>query len=174
MVCDLGTTAPGLAWSTREPLNMRGNPLIRTSTSRYAHGRRCPGTHERARVRAGARPPRKPPRRRPTAGPRARGCTRVSRPAVRRRRIGPACAASTHPRSSFACNSTERTFNSVYKRCNSNDANVRRDTGARELHAKSLDSPPNGSQAMPPTRPGTGAARAALVPQSLVPQQSRT
>ena len=39
----------------REPLNMRGNPLIRTSTSRYAHGRRCPGTHERARVRAGAR-----------------------------------------------------------------------------------------------------------------------
>ncbi len=40
-------------------------------------------------------------------------------------------------------------FNSVYKRCNSNDANVRRDTGARELHATFVESPSNGSHALP-------------------------
>ena len=82
--------------------------------------------------------------------------------------------AGTLAQNSFACNSIEWTFNSIYKRCNSNDAHVWRDTVLRELHAKFFDCPPNGSQAMPPTRPGTGAARAALVPQSLVPQQSRT
>ena len=42
-------------------------------------------------------------------------------------------------------------FNSVYKRCNSNDANAWRDTGAGELHAIFFDSPSNGSHALPPT-----------------------
>ena len=42
-------------------------------------------------------------------------------------------------------------FNSIYKRCNSNDANVRRDTGAGELHATFFDSPSDGSHALPPT-----------------------
>ena len=42
-------------------------------------------------------------------------------------------------------------FNSVYKRCNSNDANAWRDTGAGELHATFFDSPSNGSHALPPT-----------------------
>ena len=37
--------------AAREPLNMRVNPLIRTSTSRYARGRRCPRSHERVNVR---------------------------------------------------------------------------------------------------------------------------
>ena len=32
----------------REPLNMRVNPLIRTPTSRYARGRRCPSARRGA------------------------------------------------------------------------------------------------------------------------------
>ena len=35
----------------REPLNMRVNPLIRTPTSRYARGRRCPRANQRAHAR---------------------------------------------------------------------------------------------------------------------------
>ena len=42
-------------------------------------------------------------------------------------------------------------FNSVYKRCNSNDANAWRDTGSGELHAIFFDSRPDGSYALPPT-----------------------
>ena len=42
-------------------------------------------------------------------------------------------------------------FNSVYKRCNSNDANAWCDTGSGELHATFFDSPSNGSHALPPT-----------------------
>ena len=42
-------------------------------------------------------------------------------------------------------------FNSVYKRCNSNDANAWRDTGSGELHATFFDSRPDGSYALPPT-----------------------
>ena len=42
-------------------------------------------------------------------------------------------------------------FNSVYKRCNSNDANAWCDTGAGELHATFFDSPSDGSHALPPT-----------------------
>ena len=41
-------------------------------------------------------------------------------------------------------------FNSVYKRCNSNDANAWRDTGSGELHATFFDSRPDGSYALPP------------------------
>lgn len=40
-------------------------------------------------------------------------------------------------------------FNSVYKRCNFNDANMWRDTGAGELHATFVESPSNGSHALP-------------------------
>ena len=42
-------------------------------------------------------------------------------------------------------------FNSVYKRCYSNDANAWRDTGSGELHATFFDCPSNGSHALPPT-----------------------
>ena len=42
-------------------------------------------------------------------------------------------------------------FNSVYKRCNSADANAWRDTGSGELHATFFDSRPDGSYALPPT-----------------------
>ena len=42
-------------------------------------------------------------------------------------------------------------FNSVYKRCNSNDVNVWRDTVSRELHATFFDSPSDGSHALPST-----------------------
>ena len=42
-------------------------------------------------------------------------------------------------------------FNSVYKRCNSNDANAWCDTGSGELHATFFDSPSNGSHTLPPT-----------------------
>ena len=34
----------------REPLNMRVNPLIRTPTSRYARGRRCPSARREAQA----------------------------------------------------------------------------------------------------------------------------
>ena len=40
-------------------------------------------------------------------------------------------------------------FNSVYKRCNSNDANMWRDTGSGELHATFLESSPSGSHTLP-------------------------
>ena len=40
-------------------------------------------------------------------------------------------------------------FNSVYKRCNSNDANAWRDTGSGELHATFVESSPSGSHALP-------------------------
>ena len=42
-------------------------------------------------------------------------------------------------------------FNSVYKRCYSNDANAWCDTGSGELHATFFDCPSNGSHALPPT-----------------------
>ena len=40
-------------------------------------------------------------------------------------------------------------FNSVYKRCNFNDANMWRDTGSGELHATFLESSPSGSHTLP-------------------------
>ena len=40
-------------------------------------------------------------------------------------------------------------FNSIYKRCDSNDADVWRDTVSGELHAKFLDSPPDRSHVPP-------------------------
>ena len=55
-------------------------------------------------------------------------------------------------------------FNSVYKRCNSNDANAWRDAGSGELHATFFDSPSNGSHALPPT--------AQTVAQSVAPPMS--
>ena len=42
-------------------------------------------------------------------------------------------------------------FNSVYKRCNSNDTDAWCDTVSGELHATFFDSPSNGSHALPPT-----------------------
>ena len=42
-------------------------------------------------------------------------------------------------------------FNSVYKRCNSNDMDAWCDTVSGELHATFFDSPSNGSHALPPT-----------------------
>ena len=57
-------------------------------------------------------------------------------------------------------------FNSVYKRCNSNDANAWCDTGSGELHATFFDSPSNGSHALPPT--------AQVVAQSVAPPMEQT
>ena len=57
-------------------------------------------------------------------------------------------------------------FNSVYKRCNSNDANAWCDTGSGELHATFFDSPSNGSHALPPT--------AQTVAQSVAPPMEQT
>ena len=57
-------------------------------------------------------------------------------------------------------------FNSVYKRCNSNDANAWRDTGSGELHATFFDCPSNGSHALPPT--------AQTVAQSVAPPMEQT
>ena len=56
-------------------------------------------------------------------------------------------------------------FNSVYKPCNSNDVNVRRDIGSGELHAKLLDSPPDRSHVAP---------LVALVAQPVVPMVAKS
>lgn len=61
-------------------------------------------------------------------------------------------------------------FNSIYKRCNSNDVNVWRDTVSRELHATFFDSPSDGSHALPPTAQ-TVAQTAA---QSVAPPMEQT
>ena len=120
-VCVVGTTAPGHAWSTREPLNMRVNPLdthVNLSkyawaalpahksagprTSQRAHARGVgprresagPGAHERARVRAGARGEAARRSGGGVAGSRAKCRVHVR-------------VAGAHPRSGFACNSIE-------------------------------------------------------------------
>ena len=63
-------------------------------------------------------------------------------------------------------------FNSVYKRCNSNDANAWRDTGAGELHATFFDSPSNGSHALPPTAQALPQTAQALPPTAQTVAQS--
>ena len=55
-------------------------------------------------------------------------------------------------------------FNSIYKRCNSNDMDVRCDIVSGKLHAKFLDSPPDRSH-VPPL--------VALVAQSVAYQRLR-
>lgn len=68
-------------------------------------------------------------------------------------------------------------FNSVYKRCNSNDANAWRDAGSGELHATFFDSPSNGSHALPPTAqtlPPTAQTVAQVVAQSVVPPMEQS
>ena len=61
-------------------------------------------------------------------------------------------------------------FNSVYKRCNSNDANAWRDTGSGELHATFFDSRPDGSYALPPT----AQTVAQVVAQSVAPPMEQS
>ena len=68
-------------------------------------------------------------------------------------------------------------FNSVYKRCNSNDANAWRYTGSGELHATFFDSPSNGSHALPPTAqtlPPTAQTLPPTVEQSVAPPMEQT
>ena len=77
----------------REPAIACVNRLYRTSTRYSVSGRGCPRSHQRVNVRISG----------PTlalAGPGADQRAHV-------RGVGPTCAASAHPRSSFACNSTE-------------------------------------------------------------------
>ena len=57
-------------------------------------------------------------------------------------------------------------FNSVYKRCNSNDMDAWCDTVSGELHATFFDSPSNGSHALPPT--------AQVVAQSVAPPMEQS
>ena len=61
-------------------------------------------------------------------------------------------------------------FNSVYKRCNSNDANAWRGTGSGELHATFFDSRPDGNHALPPT----AQTVAQVVAQSVAPPMEQT
>ena len=61
-------------------------------------------------------------------------------------------------------------FNSVYKRCNSNDVNVWRDTVSRELHATFFDSPSDGSHALP----RTAQTLPPTVEQSVAPPMEQT
>ena len=68
-------------------------------------------------------------------------------------------------------------FNSVYKRCYSNDANAWCDTGSGELHATFFDSPSNGSHALPPTAqtlPPTAQTLPPTVEQSVAPPMEQT
>ena len=62
-------------------------------------------------------------------------------------------------------------FNSVYKRCNSNDANAWRDTGSGELHATFFDSRPDGSYALPPMEQSVAQSVAPTMEQSVAYQR---
>ena len=77
----------------REPAIACANRLYRTQTRYSVSGQGCPRSHQRVNVRISG--PRLT-----LAGPGADQRAHV-------RGVGPACAASAHPRSSFACNSTE-------------------------------------------------------------------
>ena len=90
--CGHNSARPGGSLA-REPVIACANRLYRTSTRYSVSGRGCPRSHQRVNVRISG----------PTltlAGPGADQRAHV-------RGVGPACAASTHPRSSFACNSIE-------------------------------------------------------------------
>ena len=75
------STASGLAWSSH------ANPLLRALTSYLARKPPIPRLGEAAHARISGLSCE-------LAGTRARGCTRVSRPAVRRRRSVPTCEVS--------------------------------------------------------------------------------
>ena len=62
-------------------------------------------------------------------------------------------------------------FNSVYKRCNSNDANAWCDTGSGELHATFFDSRPDGSYALPPMEQSVAQSVAPPMEQSVAYQR---
>ena len=62
-------------------------------------------------------------------------------------------------------------FNSVYKRCYSNDANAWCDTGSGELHATFFDCPSNGSHALPPMEQSVAQSVAPPMEQSVAYQR---
>ena len=144
----------------REPAIACANQLSRTSTRYSVSGQGCPRSHQRVNVRISG----------PTlalAGPGADQRAHV-------RGVGPACvrahilgAVSHAIRLSECSTASTNVAIPTMRICGATQ-------GRGNCMRNSSIGPPNGSQAMPPTRPGTGAARAALVPQSLVPQQSRT